>query len=55
MSNLTIFALILIAWAAIGMIGLIFDNYFRRANWCLVFFFFFVPVIPFIAKFFNIF
>ena len=54
MSNVMIFGLILMAWATIGMIGAIFQDHFKKINWCGIFFLFSVPFIPFIAKFFGI-
>ena len=54
MSNTMIFGLILIVWATIGMIGAIFQNSFKKVNWCGILFLCLVPFIPFIAKFFGV-
>ena len=54
MSNEMIFGLILMAWATVGTAGAIFQDRFKKVNWCGILFLLLVPFIPFIAKFFGI-
>lgn len=54
MSNVMIFGLILVGWALVGVAGAIFQDSFRKVNWCGIIFLFSVPFIPFVARLFGV-
>lgn len=54
MSNVMIFGLILVGWASVGVAGAIFQDSFKKVNWCGIIFLFSVPFIPFVARLFGV-
>lgn len=54
MSNVWILGIILMIWATVGMIGLIFHGRFK-VNWCLIFFYAFIPFVALLANWLKVF